>query len=360
MRRVLGVPVGWPRSILVALLVALSTGGLVALAVEQFFTTGGGRDVSPGPAIILGLIALMWMLGFGAALLTVMELVVPTGAGFSPGGSAGRSGRSGGSRIGRQRARNRRYRQVMAIFVRKGLTARKPSMTEAAKAFRDPEESAPPSSSWVRTCRPDSVLPPEFIRSSRRCRPGRRRNRGAYRPGHGRVPGADRTVFATVEREPMAAASVAQCRATLDDGTRGPEGAASRYPRGGAQRHRHRWICTLEFRTDWGREMGIRRLVRPSPAPWPRSWTTGARWQHARTGRTAAFHEGAHAAGVRQYSSERLLVMDELDGTPLGSVDLDDYSTEQRRGLDSALMVSVCVRSGYGVFRLTHTRAISW
>lgn len=106
MRRVLGVPVGWPRSILVALLVALSTGGLVALAVEQFFTTGGGRDVSPGPAIILGLIALMWMLGFGAALLTVMELVVPTGAGFSPGGSAGRSGRSGGSRIGRQRARN--------------------------------------------------------------------------------------------------------------------------------------------------------------------------------------------------------------------------------------------------------------
>ena len=80
--------------------------GAVALAVEQFFTTGGGRDVSPGPAIILGLIALMWMLGFGAALLTVMELVVPTGAGFSPGGSAGRSGRSGGSRIGRQRTRN--------------------------------------------------------------------------------------------------------------------------------------------------------------------------------------------------------------------------------------------------------------
>lgn len=95
MRRVLGVPLGWPRSILVALLVALSTGGLVALAVEQFFTTGGGRDASPGPAIILGLIALMWMLGFGAALLTVMELVVPTGAGFSPSGSAGRSGRSG-------------------------------------------------------------------------------------------------------------------------------------------------------------------------------------------------------------------------------------------------------------------------
>ncbi|MGO1438283.1 MAG: ABC1 kinase family protein [Candidatus Corynebacterium faecigallinarum] len=361
MRRVLGVPVGWPRSILVALLVALSTGGLVALAVEQFFTTGGGRDVSPGPAIILGLIALMWMLGFGAALLTVMELVVPTGAGFSPGGSAGRSGRSGGSRIGRQRARNRRYRQVMAIFVRKGLTARKPSMTEAAKAFREALEES--GTTFVKLGQNlstrDSVLPPEFIKELSSLQTGASPEPWErIGPAMAESLGADpETVFATVEREPMAAASVAQVhRATLDDGTR----VVLKVQRPGTREvvlndtDIVMRICDwLEFRTDWGREMGIRRLAA--------SFTSTLAEELDYRREAANMRELAEPLRSTkvlmpqvydEYSSERLLVMDELDGTPLGSVDLDDYSTEQRRGLGDALMVSVMRQIlEYGVFQ---------
>ncbi|HIW90124.1 MAG TPA: AarF/ABC1/UbiB kinase family protein [Candidatus Corynebacterium avicola] len=364
MRRVLGVPVGWPRSILVALLVALATGGLVALAVEQFFTTDAGRDISPGPAIILGLIALMWMLGFGAALLTVMELVIPTGAGVSPGAFAGRSGRtgvSGASALSRQRARNRRYRQVMSIFVRKGLTARKPSMTDAARAFREALEES--GTTFVKLGQNlstrDSVLPPEFIDELTSLQTGAspepwERIGAAMADSLGDDPD---NVFATIDHDPMAAASVAQVhRATLHDGTR----VVVKVQRPGTREvvlndtDIVMRICSwLERSTDWGREMGIRRLAASFTS------TLAEELDYRReAANMRELAEPLRATKVLmprvhdEYCSERLLVMDELDGTPLGDVDLSGYSSEQRRELGDALMVSVMRQIlEFGVFQ---------
>ena len=354
MRRVLGVPVGWPRSILVALLVSLSTGGLVFLAVDQFFTTDAGHDVSPGPAIILGLIALLWMLGFGAALLTIMELVVPTGAGFT--GSS-----SGLSRLRHQRSRNRRYRQVMKIFLRHGLNATRPSMAQAARSFREALEES--GTTFVKLGQNlstrDTVLPPEFtaelttLQTGASPAPWER-----IGPAIAEELGADPdTVFATVDHEPMAAASVAQVhRATLQDGTN----VVLKVQRPGTREEVINdsqivmRICEwLERSTDWGKDMGIRRLA----ASFTSSLAEELDYRREAANMRELI-EPLHATQVLMprvhddYCTERLLVMDELEGTPLGSADLDSYSTEQRRELGDSFMVSMMRQiMEYGVFQ---------
>lgn len=354
MRRVLGVPVGWPRSILVALLVSLSTGGLVFLAVDQFFTTDAGHDVSPGPAIILGLIALLWMLGFGAALLTIMELVVPTGAGFT--GSS-----SGLSRLRHQRSRNRRYRQVMKIFLRHGLNATRPSMAQAARSFREALEES--GTTFVKLGQNlstrDTVLPPEFtaelttLQTGASPAPWER-----IGPAIAEELGADPdTVFATVDHEPMAAASVAQVhRATLQDGTN----VVLKVQRPGTREEVINdsqivmRICEwLERSTDWGKDMGIRRLAA--------SFTSSLAEELDYRREAANMRELIEPMRATQvlmprvhddYCTERLLVMDELEGTPLGSADLDSYSTGQRRELGDTFMVSMMRQiMEYGVFQ---------
>ena len=157
----------------------------------------------------------------------------------------------------------------MAIFVRKGLTARKPSMTEAAKAFREALEES--GTTFVKLGQNlstrDSVLPPEFITELSSLQTGASPEPWErIGPAMAESLGADpETVFATVEREPMAAASVAQVhRATLDDGTR----VVLKVQRPGTREvvlndtDIVMRICDwLESRTDWGREMGIRRLA---------------------------------------------------------------------------------------------------
>ncbi|MGO1950506.1 MAG: ABC1 kinase family protein [Mycobacteriaceae bacterium] len=344
MRRVLGVPVGWPRSIGVALLVALSTGGLVYLAVEQFFDSG--RNIAPGPAVILGAIALLWMLGFGAAVLTVLELVVPTGA---------------MSGLRHQRARNRRYRQVVRIFIRHGLTSGRPGMAQAARSFREALEES--GTTFVKLGQNlstrDSVLPAEFTAELSRLQTSAtpepwERIHAAMTDSLGTPP---EDVFATVHHEPMAAASVAQVhRATLQDGT----AVVLKVQRPGTREEVLSdtdivmRICTwLERSTDWGRAMGIRRLAA--------SFTSSLAEELDYTVEASNMRELAEPLratnvlmpGVYdEFSSERLLVMDELDGTPLGSADLSGLPREELQTLGDTVMVSLMRQMmEFGVFQ---------
>ncbi len=387
MRRVLGVPVGWPRSIIVALIVSLATGGLVYLAVDQFFTDESGRHVSPGPAIILGGIALLWMLGLGAGVLTVLELIIPTGALPNPA--------SWVMGLRDQRARNRRYRQVVAIFFRHGLTSSIPGLSRrpghrhggsgdgagsghaghggsgddraavrrAARHFREALEES--GTTFVKLGQNlstrDTLLPKEFTAELGRLTTSASPEpwediRAAMTESLGADP---EDVFARVDHEPMAAASVAQVhRAVLDDGTK----VVLKVQRPGTREKVTRdtdilmRLCTwLDRSTDWGRDMGIRNIA----AAFTESLTEELDYT-VEAANMREISEAVHATKLvmpqvyDEYSSARLLVMDELDGTPLGDAagELADLSAEDRRSLGDALMVSVMRQMmQYGVFQ---------
>ncbi len=372
MRRVLGVPVGWPRSIVVALIVSLATGGLVYLAVDQFFSGSGdwGTDVAPGPAVILGGIALLWMLGFGAAALTVLELIVPTGA---------VSGTPWSWLAGMRdaRGRNRRYREVTAVFVRHGLTSGRPSFSgrdagataRIARSLREALEEC--GTTFVKLGQNlstrETTLPPEFIRELSQLQTSASPAPWpVIREALTAELGADpEEVFASVEHEPMAAASVAQVhRARLRDGGEGTA-VVLKVQRPGVVEEVTRdsdivlRVCTrLENSAAWAREMGLRRLASSF------TMTLAEELDY----RTEALNMRQMAAPVAatgmvmpqvydEWSSRRLLGMDELVGTPLGSAggpdgELATMPPELRRELGDLLMAS-CLRHmmEFGVFQ---------
>lgn len=363
MRRVLGVPVGWPRSIAVALVVSLATGGLVYLAVNQFWDSG----VDPGPAVILGGIALLWMLGFGAAVLTVLELIAPTGA-------TGGSPLSWFSGLRDARGRNRRYRQVISVFVRRGLTSGRPSFSgkdadaadRIARSFREALEEC--GTTFVKLGQNLSTrennLPREFIRELSQLQTSASPAPWSeIKVALTEALGADpEEVFASVEHEPMAAASVAQVhRARLRDGGEGTA-VVLKVQRPGVVEEVNRdtdivlRVCTrLENSAQWAREMRLKQLASSFT-------TTLAEELDYRTEATnmRQMAEPVAATGMvmpkvyDEFSSRRLLVMDELVGTPLGSAseEIEAMTPELRRELGDLLMgASLRQMMEYGIFQ---------
>jgi ubiquinone biosynthesis protein len=127
-RRVLGVPVGWPRSIIVGFLLFTSIDTITTSVAEE----RGGRlefiteewNVALVVVMIFFLI-LAWAFFLGIAALVVLELIIPTGSLPTPWGLV---------RDARQRfRRTRRYLQVMVIATRNGLGGFIGSSTSAAQ-----------------------------------------------------------------------------------------------------------------------------------------------------------------------------------------------------------------------------------
>ena len=80
-RRVLGVPTGWPRTIAVGLVMS----GVMAVTVQYLFRAGtgqnvGGLDVAPGVALMLLLLATGWIFALGVGVLVMIEAAFPTGS----------------------------------------------------------------------------------------------------------------------------------------------------------------------------------------------------------------------------------------------------------------------------------------
>ncbi|MFE9231997.1 ABC1 kinase family protein [Cellulosimicrobium funkei] len=114
-RRVMGAPVGWIRSAVVA---------LAMLSVASWVLTGGLLDagwsrpdrtltVAPGVALVAVVLAFAWAFVLGLCVLLVLELLVPTGSVPGP----WRALR--GLRQGRRETRC--YAQILGIGVRHGL-----------------------------------------------------------------------------------------------------------------------------------------------------------------------------------------------------------------------------------------------
>ncbi|MFC7401507.1 ABC1 kinase family protein [Citricoccus sp. GCM10030269] len=355
-RRVLGVPVGWFRSLLVALVMVLSTQIVLDTVLHQVTGSSGAvTDASIPAALVLVVIALLWIFGLGTAVLMVLEMVLPTGV--LPNPVLWLAG------LRKTWARNRRYRQVVATFVRHGLGANLRGVSRrrdddagawsaTAKALRRALEDS--GITFVKlgqnlSARSD-LLPQPFVRELSRLQSDVAAEpwesiRPALAASLGRDP---LEVFASVDETPLAAASVAQVhRARLKDGTE----VALKVQRPGAVDEVMRdsdivvRICRwLQNNTTWGRSLQILDLGRGFTRSLAEELDYAVEAANMRDMGAAVSGQNLTVPSVYpEYSSTRLLVMDYLPGTSVGKAkqELEALSPSIRRRLAHELTNSV-------------------
>ncbi|WP_017539522.1 ABC1 kinase family protein [Nocardiopsis halophila] len=354
-RRTLGAPIGWPRSIAVALVVLTSAYGAAVAVVQAAglpFTEEALRE-SPLPYVALAGLALVWVFLFGLVALVLLELFVPTGA-LPPVRSLFTGWRD-------RRRRARRYARITAIAVKHGLggylrgrrrTAPVQGMAKTARALTAALNEA--GVAYIKfgqmlSTRPD-LVPEVFTRelSTLQTRaapepwPG---IEGAITGALGR-PAAE--VFASVDPAPLAAASVAQVHAAeLRDGTR----VVLKVQRPGAQRQVEadvdillRLGRRLQRATAWGAALGVQRLAEGFAASLEEE--LDYRVELANMQAVAAEVGGDRLRVPRvhpEYSSRTLLVMDRVEGTPVGDAAelLACFTAQERREIAERLVGEV-------------------
>ncbi len=224
-RRVVGVPTGWPRTLAVGLVMS----AVVAVTVQYLYRAGTGQnvdglDVSPGVAVLFMVLALGWIFALGVGALVMLEAAFPTGSLPSP-QSLFFGWKS-------RRRRGRRYAQVVSIAVRHGLGSQLRGFggdspgrdVKTARALK--ESLAEAGVTFVKlgqmlSTRRD-ILPPVFVRELETLQTQVTPEpwaviEPAIAERLGRPIGE---VFARIGSTPLAAASVAQVHeATLLDGT---------------------------------------------------------------------------------------------------------------------------------------------
>lgn len=355
-RRVLGVPVGWFRSLAVALIMVLSTQVVMDAVIQQLAGTSGAlSDVSIPAALVLIIIALLWIFGLGTALLMVLEMVLPTGT--LPNPLLWTAG------MRKTWSRNRRYRQVVATFIRHGLGA---NLRGFGRRGESDERSGGSTATALRRALEDSgitfvklgqnlsarsdLLPPPFVRELSHLQSDVASEpwesiRHALATSLGCDP---LEVFDSVETTPLAAASVAQVhRARLKDGTE----VVLKVQRPGAVEEVMRdsdivvRICRwLQDNTTWGRSLRILELGR--------GFTRSLEEELDYTVEAANMQDMAATVADQnitvptvypEFSSTRLLVMDFLPGASLGRAQpqLQALSPAVRRRLAHDLTNSV-------------------
>jgi ubiquinone biosynthesis protein len=342
-RRVLGVRVGTLRA-LVAAIVAGMAAGLIGRALPQ---PGPGQEET----ILLFVIPFFGgTLACAMAIVFVLEVIKPSGSGLFTGLRSIRG----------RLARARRYSVITRIAVKHGLGGYlagrriRGSNRALARSFRMALEDGGVTFvklGQVLSTRPD-LLPPEFIEELSRLQ-----DRVAPVPTEQvravldkELPG---DVLTSFDPQPLASASVAQVhRARLRDGSDIVVKVQRPDIRPTVERDLdilRRIAATLEARTSWARSLGVIALAE--------GFTDAVleeldfRVEARNLGAVAAASTGGPVRLPRVYpelSTERVLVLERLDGVPLGSATVDDASRfELARGLLHCLLRQVI---DHGVF----------
>ncbi|GHH68353.1 ubiquinone biosynthesis protein UbiB [Streptosporangium violaceochromogenes] len=325
-RRALGVPVGWPRSIVMGLFMGAAVSWATVSISELTGVYVDGQAKAP-LGVLVAVIALVtaWVFVIGLIILVLLELFVPTGTLPSP----SRFLRSWKAR----RSRARRYAQVMRIAAKHGLSGyfggrRRAHEGQAAiaRSLRDALNEG--GVTFVKLGQMLSTrrdLIPEVFAD----RLATLQTRAEPEPW----PQIERAVeeelgaslgevFRTVDSSPLASASVAQVHAArLLDGTP----VVLKVQRPGARRQvtsdveiilrLARW---LERATPWGRSLRVSRLAEGFATSLEEELDYTVELHNLR-GITATLDGGVRVPTVHEkHSTARLLVMDRLEGTPVG------------------------------------------
>ncbi|MFC7274151.1 ABC1 kinase family protein [Paractinoplanes rhizophilus] len=352
-RRLLGVRVGWMRTLLAAVLALLTTAPILAgLAPDDPATMSGGE------AFLLAATSVVVAALLAMAALVILEVLLPTGS------LPGPVEMWRGTR--RRVARACRYSTIVRIVLRHGLgrflrgrpgsgpssAAARRRLARSLRAALDEAGVTFVKLGQLLSTRGE-LLPAEFVEELT-----------ALQDQAAPVPWDDvagvlaaelgrpvEEAFAEIDREPMAAASVAQVHAArLPDGT--PVVVKVQRPGIAVIVERDldillRLAGTLEDRTSWGRSFGARRLALGFAEALREELDFTIERDNLQT--MAAAMDATPDRGVRvpapyvSLSSERVLVMDRLPGTPLGAAEpkLARLGDERRDAIAANLLDSM-------------------
>lgn len=350
-RRVLGVRTGLARTLLVGFASLMTMQAVGAWVGRNERIASIARD-NPGQFAILALVIFLWIFAGAAAVLVGLEILLPTGS--LP---AARHLVLGWGRRWRQTRRNT---SIMAIAARHGLGTqlrgfgrRRGSHEDTARALRDALNEA--GVTFVKlgqmlSTRGD-LLPEPYVRELSTLQ-----NRATPIPwaevqavvaeSLGR-PAAE--VFASIDETPMASASLGQVHgARLADGRE----VVVKVQRPGAKAQVETDLATLatlasqlQASTRWAKRLGLRGLLDGFAQSLREelNYTVEAANTRAIAASVADTPRVRVPAIVDELSTDRLLVMERLDGTPLSQSQalVDSLAPDQRRAMAADLLGAV-------------------
>ena len=352
-RRVVGVPTGWPRTLAVGLVMS----AVVAVTVQYLYRAGTGQnvsglDVSPGVAMLFMVLALGWIFALGVGALVMLEAAFPTGS--LPGPQSLFFGWKS------RRRRARRYAQVVSIAVRHGLGSQLrgfggDSPGREVKTARALKESlAEAGVTFVKlgqmlSTRRD-ILPPVFVRELETLQ-----TQVTPEPWSVIEPAIEerlgrpiREVIAHINPTPLAAASVAQVHeATLLDGTEVI--VKVQRPKALNQVTQDldiilRLAAWLNKTTTWGRDLGVKSLAAGFANTLEEELDYRIELDNMASIEASLKRSGKFDVtvphGYPQLSGERLLIMDRLPGQPVSRAGelLSGLSDAERSRLATTLL----------------------
>jgi ubiquinone biosynthesis protein len=332
-RRVLGVPVGWIRSVVVGMIMISAVGATLPYLGARFGMTRELTSVpSPVAAGALIILVCFWAFFIGTATLVVLELIVPTGSLPTPLQLV---------RGGRERwRRTRRYLRMMFILTRHGLgrflrvqphrssepLTSRASLARALTAALDDAGVTFVKVGQLLSARPD-LVGPEFVREL-----------STLQSATTAVPWAELEpvlaaslgapvdeVFAEIEPEPLAAASLGQVHAGV---LRTGESVVVKIRRPGAPAQvqadldiLHRLATRLERSTLWAKRLGVVELAHGFADSLREE--LDYRVEAANTGAVSgALPTDTDVRVPRvfaEWSGDAVLVQDRIEGTPVGA-----------------------------------------
>lgn len=353
-RRVVGVPTGWPRTIVVGLVMSAA----LALTIQYLYRAGtgqneGGLDVAPGIALMFLVLAAGWIFALGVGVLVVVEAAFPTGT--LPGPQSLFFGWQA------RRRRGRRYAEVVSIAARHGLGSQLRGFghgnapgreVKTARALRESLVEA--GVTFVKlgqmlSTRRD-LLPPAYIRELETLQ-----TQVSPEPWSVIEPALEESlgrpigqVFAHLNTTPLAAASVAQVHeATLLDGSEVI--VKVQRPKALGQVDQDidiilrlaRW---LNKTTVWGKDLGIENLAGGFAKSLEEELDYRIELDNMRSIEDSLQRSGKFAVtvphGYSELSGAHLLIMDRLPGRPVTSAGalLSDLSAQERNRLATTLL----------------------
>ena len=356
-RRILAVPVGWTRSIVFALVVVgVSAPLLVTVVTRAGLMVGTRITANPGVVSLVGVLAVAWMFALGLAGLVILEAVLPTGTVPGPAALI--------SRWRQQRRRTRRYAKIVAIAVRHGLggafrAGARPGrlsgrgMAQTSVALR--RALAEAGVAFVKlgqtlSTRRDLLHPTLVAELSKLQTQAEPAPWSEIEPAIVAAIGRPiDTAFRSIEPVPLAAASVGQVHeARLLDG----RDVVVKIQRPAARRQitadldiMLRLARRLDRVTAWGRSIGIRRLAEGFAESLHEELDYTVELDNTRA-IASAVQPGDRIVVPETFadlSSPTLLVMEKLDGVPIGAAAdlLATFTTEQRRELAADILGSI-------------------
>ncbi|SDS91295.1 ABC1 kinase family protein [Microlunatus soli] len=353
-RRVLGVPVGWPRSIVIGGGMTLASFPVMGVMLTRQGLLDGTRLVGdPAEATLLIGIGMLTVFGLALIVLVIAEVIVPTGSLGNP-----------CSLITDTRARlrrGRRYTGVLAILAKHGLSS---SLRIGGRRDVRRDRSTPRSLAaalgeagvtfiklgQTLSTRPD-IIPESYIRELSRLQDDAgplpwSRLQPVLAEELSRPP---EEVFEHIDPTPLATASIGQVHtARLLDGT----DVVIKIRRPGAAEQVEvdldimgRLARQLERTADWARSLGAVRLARGFADSLIEE--LDYRVEAENVAAVAGSLAGSERIGVPrvydQLSGPSVLIMERIVGTPLGQASelITGFDVQQRAEMAEGLLTEV-------------------